>query len=86
MGARRLPVKDSYTFKDGSHIPAGATICIPVGNMLKDPKLISTPNDFDPNRTLDLVNGETIKGILPGKKFVDSNATTPRFGLGRHIW
>ncbi|KAL8804076.1 MAG: hypothetical protein Q9182_002789 [Xanthomendoza sp. 2 TL-2023] len=49
ISVQRKVLKD-FTFKDGTHVPAGNVICVPQQAVMRDPKYYDQPDEFLPFR------------------------------------
>jgi cytochrome P450 len=73
-----------FTFSDGTTIPVGTTVAVPLRSLHHDADLYSDPEVFDAFR---FFNGEDQVGEGTRKgQFVTTSASYVPFGHGKHGW
>ncbi|KAF5341335.1 hypothetical protein D9758_016165 [Tetrapyrgos nigripes] len=77
----RKVMKD-FTFSDGTRLPAGSTVCIPVWAMHHDERHYEDPNEFKPFRFSDMRDIEENGNIK--HQMITPNSDYFLFGTGRH--
>ena len=78
----RVALKD-FTFSDGTCLPAGTFISVPLYTTHHDESRYSNPDEFDPDR---FTMSEEHGGDGPKPQMVTPNADYIPWGLGRHAW
>ncbi|KAL8812802.1 MAG: hypothetical protein Q9200_000769 [Gallowayella weberi] len=71
LSVQRKVLKD-FTFKDGTHVPAGNVICVPQQAVMRDPRYYDQPDEFLPFRFAAKESNDAVQ------KFTD---LTPHFYL-----
>ena len=72
----------SYTFADGTHVPAGNWISIPQRALMSDPALYPEPKDFNPFRFVTYRNGVAESA----SRFTHPSWSFPYWGSVRRAW
>jgi cytochrome P450 len=80
----RLAVNE-FTFSDGTTVPAGTTLSVPVGHIHLDPETYEDPKRFDGFRFIKMKERAAADGH-PDKKFdmVSTSLQSLAFSHGRH--
>ncbi|KAM7200302.1 Cytochrome P450, partial [Rhypophila sp. PSN 637] len=79
MASAHRYVLKPFTFKDGTTIPAGATLCLAASPIQNDPEYFENPAEFDGFRFARQDDGQRMYTVNTSLK----NST---FGHGRHAW
>ena len=75
----RVALKD-FKFSDGTVLPAGTLVSVPLYATLNDEFTYSNPSKFDPNRFSSSNNhGTRTQMVTPSTEFL-------HWGLGKHAW
>lgn len=84
----RRKVMKPFTFIDGTHIPAGDVVCVPMNAILRDPTRYADSGTFYPWRFVGQKSqNEEEKGIRGvTSKFTDMEYSYPLWGLGGYSW
>ena len=79
-----MAVKD-FKFSNGTTIPAGTLLSLPMYATHRDEAIYSDPDVFDPYRFLKLrADMDETKGAR--YQMAASNVENLTWGLGRHVW
>ena len=69
-----------YTFSDGTHVPAGNVVCVPLRAILHDSAHYENADDFNGFRFCDKIATESLS------KLTDTEPKFPLWGLGKRSW
>jgi cytochrome P450 len=74
-----------FTFSDGTTLPVGSTVAVPLSALQNDAELYNDPYAFDALRFCREENEESKKGNNQGQ-MVTTGLTYVSFGHGQHSW
>jgi cytochrome P450 len=74
-----------FTFSDGTFLPVGSTVAVPVSALHRDAELYNDPNVFDALRFFREANEESENESKKGQ-MVTTGVNYVPFGHGRHAW
>lgn len=88
---KQVMPKDGITLLDGTHIPQGTWLGVPVQAMQKDNELYSNPHEFDPLRfaRLETIAQAESQDDLSARKNLDAAQPSDKymsFSYGRSSW
>jgi hypothetical protein len=82
VGVRRKAVTP-YTFLDGTHVPAGNWVCVPLKSIQRDPDHYRDAEMFDGFRFVSSNSGTE----RPSRStFTDTDFSFPFWGMGKRAW
>ncbi|KEF61463.1 uncharacterized protein A1O9_03029 [Exophiala aquamarina CBS 119918] len=78
--------KKTFTFSDGTVIPAGAKIGSPTRFAHRDPKIYKNPEEFDGFRFARIRDGTTDNTVSASYQAISTAPELHVFGHGKHAW